>query len=174
MLKNAIVPDTFLQCLELVMSGQTVYPNEFIRILGAEWLLPETPAPTVTPPILDTSWEVQRVISQIGDAPAACRLSERETAILLRLMHGAANKVIARELDIAEATVKVHVKSVLRKIRVKNRTQAATWAWAHCSRQPALPEPAAADEFGAVNGKKRGDASEPPAAPGVTLGLASG
>ena len=36
--------------------------------------------------------------------------------------------MIARTLDIAEATVKVHMKSVLRKIRVANRTQAAIWA----------------------------------------------
>jgi two-component system nitrate/nitrite response regulator NarL len=36
--------------------------------------------------------------------------------------------VIARTCDIAEATVKVHMKSILRKIRVENRTQAAIWA----------------------------------------------
>ena len=43
-------------------------------------------------------------------------------------MKGHANKVIARTCDIAEATVKVHMKSILRKIRVDNRTQAAIWA----------------------------------------------
>jgi two-component system, NarL family, nitrate/nitrite response regulator NarL len=36
--------------------------------------------------------------------------------------------VIAHKLRITEATVKVHVKAILRKIRVKNRTQAAIWA----------------------------------------------
>jgi two-component system, NarL family, nitrate/nitrite response regulator NarL len=44
------------------------------------------------------------------------------------LLNGDANKVIARKVDIAEATVKVHVKAILRKIRVQNRTQAAIWA----------------------------------------------
>ena len=44
------------------------------------------------------------------------------------LVKGHANKVIARTCDIAEATVKVHMKSILRKIRVGNRTQAAIWA----------------------------------------------
>ncbi len=44
------------------------------------------------------------------------------------VLKGHANKMIARTLDIAEATVKVHLKSVLRKIRVANRTQAAIWA----------------------------------------------
>jgi hypothetical protein len=46
----------------------------------------------------------------------------------MRLTQGASNKHIARELNIAEATVKVHVKSLLGKIGVKNRTQAAMWA----------------------------------------------
>ena len=55
-------------------------------------------------------------------------LSEREGQILRDLVKGLSNKTIARKLDIAEATVKVHMKSVLRKIRVANRTQAAIWA----------------------------------------------
>jgi two-component system, NarL family, nitrate/nitrite response regulator NarL len=55
-------------------------------------------------------------------------LSGRETAILNHLVEGASNKVIAYQLQITEATVKVHVKSILRKIQVKNRTQAAIWA----------------------------------------------
>src|SRR5262245_15437905 len=55
-------------------------------------------------------------------------LSGREAAILGGLVQGASNKVIAYQLRITEATVKVHVKAILRKIRVKNRTQAAIWA----------------------------------------------
>ena len=62
------------------------------------------------------------------DAP---RLSDRETQILDGLVKGYANKVIARRCDITEATVKVHMKSILRKIRVGNRTQAAIWAFEH-------------------------------------------
>jgi hypothetical protein len=41
------------------------------------------------------------------------------------------NKFIACRLMITEATVKVHVKAILRKIQVENRTQAATWALRH-------------------------------------------
>jgi two-component system nitrate/nitrite response regulator NarL len=48
--------------------------------------------------------------------------------ILRRLAAGFPNKVISRQLSISEATVKVHVKAVLRKLRVSNRTQAAIWA----------------------------------------------
>jgi two-component system nitrate/nitrite response regulator NarL len=54
--------------------------------------------------------------------------SEREEQILRDLVKGLSNKIIAPKLDIAEATVKVHMKSVPRKIRVANRTQAAIWA----------------------------------------------
>ena len=58
-------------------------------------------------------------------------LSEREAQMLDGLVKGHANKVIARACDISEATVKVHMKSILRKIRVGNRTQAAIWAIAN-------------------------------------------
>jgi len=44
------------------------------------------------------------------------------------LTEGAPNKSIARQLGITEATVKIHVKSLIRKIGVQNRTQAALWA----------------------------------------------
>ena len=56
------------------------------------------------------------------------QLSAREVSTLQCLVHGYSNKVIARQFAITEATVKVHVKAILRKIRVLNRTQAAIWA----------------------------------------------
>jgi two-component system nitrate/nitrite response regulator NarL len=65
----------------------------------------------------------------LQDVPALrSPLSTREGEILHCLESGAPNKVIARQLDMAEATVKVHIKAVLRKINVSNRTQAAVWA----------------------------------------------
>jgi len=61
------------------------------------------------------------------------RLSARQQAILRCLIEGDSNKTIARKISIAEATVKVHVKAILRKIRVRNRTQAAIWGMNHGS-----------------------------------------
>jgi two-component system nitrate/nitrite response regulator NarL len=55
-------------------------------------------------------------------------LPGREFEILRHLASGRPNKVIANDLNITEATVKVHVKGVLRKIGAANRTQAAIWA----------------------------------------------
>jgi two-component system, NarL family, nitrate/nitrite response regulator NarL len=63
-----------------------------------------------------------------SQAEQRLQLSGREAAILSGLVQGASNKVIAYQLKITEATVKVHVKAILRKIRVRNRTQAAIWA----------------------------------------------
>jgi len=55
------------------------------------------------------------------------RLSPREEVILKSVVRGHSNKVIARTCGVADATVKVHLKSILRKLRVENRTQAAIW-----------------------------------------------
>jgi two-component system, NarL family, nitrate/nitrite response regulator NarL len=52
----------------------------------------------------------------------------REAVILRCLSRGCSNKRIARELGITESTVKVHVKALMQKIKVGNRTQAAIWA----------------------------------------------
>jgi two-component system nitrate/nitrite response regulator NarL len=54
-------------------------------------------------------------------------LSPREIEILRCLTDGQSNKVIAKRLAIAEATVKIHIKRIMRKTQVINRTQAAVW-----------------------------------------------
>lgn len=56
---------------------------------------------------------------------AGAQLSPRETEVLRLLCRGLANKEIARELDLQEVTVKLHVKTLYRKIEARNRTHAA-------------------------------------------------
>lgn len=56
------------------------------------------------------------------------QLTEREELVLKCLLNAYSNKHIARALDISEGTVKVHLKSVMKKISAANRTQAALWA----------------------------------------------
>ena len=63
----------------------------------------------------------------IAGIPLESALSTREIEILRCLTSGQSNKAIAKRLDIAEATVKVHVMRILRKAHVTNRTQAALW-----------------------------------------------
>jgi two-component system nitrate/nitrite response regulator NarL len=55
-------------------------------------------------------------------------LSAREREILALLARGDSNKLIARELDIAETTVKVHVQHILRKLNLTSRVQVALYA----------------------------------------------
>jgi two-component system nitrate/nitrite response regulator NarL len=55
-------------------------------------------------------------------------LTEREREILACLANGLSNKLVGRELGIAEGTVKVHVKSLLRKLSFRSRLEAAIWA----------------------------------------------
>ncbi|HTP96024.1 MAG TPA: response regulator [Burkholderiales bacterium] len=59
------------------------------------------------------------------------RLRPREREILMLLAAGASNKAIARELDLAESTVKIHVQSILRKLNLSSRVQAAVYAVEH-------------------------------------------
>jgi two-component system, NarL family, nitrate/nitrite response regulator NarL len=66
-------------------------------------------------------------------APAApevsrTELTNRQRQILEYLEAGLSNRAIAEKLDVAEATVKVHVRALLTKINVDKRTQAALWA----------------------------------------------
>ena len=71
--------------------------------------------------------------SQAGDAVPT--LSRREMLILRMLIEGASNKVIALKLVITKSTVKVHMKAILRKLRLQNRTQAAIWARNHVNEE---------------------------------------
>ena len=59
---------------------------------------------------------------------AQSNLTEREEQILRCLLNAYCNKHIARALNISEGTVKVHLKSLMKKIAAANRTQAALWA----------------------------------------------
>lgn len=69
--------------------------------------------------------------------PPADALSRQERRILARLLEGGSNKDIAIALGIAEATVKVHLRTCYEKIGVRNRTQAALWAAVRLDGPPA-------------------------------------
>lgn len=60
--------------------------------------------------------------------PSEAGLTEQENRVLDLIADGKSNKLIARELDITESTVKVHVKHVLKKLNLRSRVEAAVWA----------------------------------------------
>ena len=111
--------DLFIKSVELVAMGETIFPPAFLTFALAPERLPVAEAARRNEGALT-------IVSRADDTIAP-QLSPREQAILQCLTEGHSNKCIARMIDIAEATVKVHVKAILRKIRVQNRTQAAIW-----------------------------------------------
>jgi two-component system, NarL family, nitrate/nitrite response regulator NarL len=72
-----------------------------------------------------------RAASHDGSEPHFPPLSPREMEVLVCLSRGDSNKQIARSCKMAESTVKVHLKTILRKLYAQNRTQAAIVAIAH-------------------------------------------
>lgn len=69
-----------------------------------------------------------RLMREVRAPESPETLTERETAVLRLVARGKANKEIARELHIGEQTVKTHVGSILAKLGVNSRTQAALYA----------------------------------------------
>jgi two-component system, NarL family, nitrate/nitrite response regulator NarL len=61
-------------------------------------------------------------------SPAEAGLTDQESKILEHIAEGKSNKLIARELNITEGTVKVHVKHLLKKLNLRSRVEAAVWA----------------------------------------------
>jgi DNA-binding NarL/FixJ family response regulator len=69
-----------------------------------------------------------RLLREVRAPDVPEKLSDREVEVLRLLARGLANKTIARELSITERTVKAHVGSILAKLHLESRTQAALYA----------------------------------------------
>jgi two-component system nitrate/nitrite response regulator NarL len=130
LLKNEVNAEILLKSLELILLGEAVISPKLLRQLESPLRPCDEPCPEERlsrpecqlnpPPILG-----------LGAEDRGVQLSGREQTILWQLAQGASNKHIARDLRIAEGTIKVHVRSLLRKIHANNRTQAAIWAVNH-------------------------------------------
>jgi two-component system nitrate/nitrite response regulator NarL len=124
-------PGEALQLLaELVMLGHSFVPAELAKALAGE--LRRVPpcaaaAPLAPSPRADGAIDMadHQDVTIREARRARINLSDREKQILHCLIAGHPNKQIARDLRISEATVKVHVKGLMRKMQVANRTQAA-------------------------------------------------
>jgi DNA-binding NarL/FixJ family response regulator len=67
-------------------------------------------------------------LAKLEDKKTSGQLTPREKEVLQKLSEGLSNKEIGLSLCISENTVKVHVKNILRKLHLQNRTEAATYA----------------------------------------------
>ena len=121
-LSQDVSGDVLQRSLDLVMLGQQLFPP----LLPC--LAPDTPPRSEAEPISFPGLAAQGLASASRPREREVVLSQREAQVLRWLVDGASNKVIAREMQITETTVKAHIKGLLRKVRVTNRTQAAVWA----------------------------------------------
>jgi two-component system, NarL family, nitrate/nitrite response regulator NarL len=119
---NAILL-TSISAEGLIKSLQAVVADNIFIMDSRIW-----PAGALAVPSMDTAPVTMHTTHSGPVLQGVGGLSMREVEITRRIVEGDSNKHIARRLDIAEATVKAHVKTILRKIGVSNRTQVAIWA----------------------------------------------
>ncbi|NJD34168.1 MAG: response regulator transcription factor [Betaproteobacteria bacterium] len=107
---NAHATPQLLHTIESVVRSDGLWVGEALlnRLLRTLAAVPA--APVVPPP---------------ESHPALVELSEREREVALKVVRGESNKEIARDLDIAERTVKAHLSAIFEKLGVRDRLQLA-------------------------------------------------
>ncbi len=99
-------PEDILECLRSAVQGKVVISDRLTQLLA-------------------------RALREEAEAPKALaevELTAREREILGLISCGMSNRLISKELDIKEGTVKVHVKHLLKKLNLHSRVEAAVWA----------------------------------------------
>lgn len=101
-------PEELLPAIKQAAMGQQVFSPQLAQVMAAA--------------LTDKSEHAADVVAS---------MTPRELDILKLVAQGQTNKMVARELSISEATVKVHVKNLLRKLSLRSRVEAALWAVKH-------------------------------------------
>jgi DNA-binding NarL/FixJ family response regulator len=162
---NSMPPDLALQALSFVLHGGTYFPPTAILAsqafsapapieyrqpdLPQEQLLPGPEQQTQAPPLGPEDGLYEQLGTPFDDKAAGVprdrgfngarhtpEFTERQYAVLVCLCQGDPNKVIGRKLGMTETTVKVHVREIMRKLCLGNRTQVAIAAAHVCSDNP--------------------------------------
>lgn len=145
---DAVTPDAVIQLLEgrretvdlertIILMRSDQCCEEFLSLVGRVGCL--LPADITVEEITLAAKLVRRGLSMVPSAVVAVLeaaefndialdekpLTEREDSVLNLIAEGDANKMIARRLNISDSTVRVHVRSIMKKLGVQNRTQAA-------------------------------------------------
>jgi len=107
---------------------KTIDGNELVRAIercaGGETVV----SPELTGKLVTALRSAHASATEVPAPDVAQTLSPRERDTLRHIARGASNKEIARSLDIAETTVKIHVQHILRKLDLSSRVQAAVFA----------------------------------------------
>ena len=97
-------PEELVECIRKACTGKMVLSEELTEVLALSFRS-----------------------EQQSRGPDLDSLTRRELQILKYIAEGLSNKLIGRKLDIAESTVKVHVKHLLKKLGLRSRVEAAIW-----------------------------------------------
>lgn len=122
-LLKTIDGDLLAQAIRRAAQGEPVVSPELMGKLVAAFQAqgaPSAASPAPAPEVAEASGSA----ASDSDTP----LSPREEEVLREIARGMSNKEIARVLDIAETTVKIHVQHILRKLGLTSRVQAAVYA----------------------------------------------
>lgn len=115
--------DALIRSFEVVALGQQIFPSALIMSRACT-------GDGAMVPLVNYFAAALAPRAPTEDA-IAVGLTDCEMDILRALVQGHSNKMIARDLSLSEGNVKVYLKTLLRKVRAKNRTQAAVWALNH-------------------------------------------
>jgi DNA-binding NarL/FixJ family response regulator len=106
--------------LRFILEGGEYFPDEIVSV-------PESSSIEMSA-AMSQSAIIANPIDKHNAPPETLEFTSREQAVLDALSKGHSNKAIARDLNIAENTIKVHVRGILRKLQVSNRTEAVVLA----------------------------------------------
>jgi two-component system nitrate/nitrite response regulator NarL len=122
-LLKTVESDQLTETILKVLDGESVISPEMLtKLVSVFRTRPQVSASDTSPALLEPPRPA---------GPPPDLLSPREREILLLIARGDSNKLIARALDIAETTVKIHVQHILRKLGLSSRVQAAVYATNH-------------------------------------------
>ncbi len=130
-LLKTINTEDLADSIQKVLDGDSVVSPEMMGKLVGLLRDAPTPAPaevTAPAPSAAAVREAVPAPSAVNPDDPIHNLSPREREILRLIARGDSNKHIARALDIAETTVKIHVQHILRKLNLSNRVHAAVYA----------------------------------------------
>jgi two-component system nitrate/nitrite response regulator NarL len=127
-LLKTIEGDLLAQAIRRAMRGEPVVSAELMGKLVTAFQAQDTLVPMSTVAASAASTTGAAGGAEVAASAASPALSPREKEVLCEIARGASNKEIARTLDIAETTVKIHVQHILRKLNLSSRVQAAVYA----------------------------------------------
>jgi two-component system nitrate/nitrite response regulator NarL len=113
--------ETLVKSLELLLLGEMMLAPQMIAVMFHR----------LNEPVIANDPGLARDQAAELDDAFLPDLSANEISILRCFVSGDSNRTMARKYSVSERTIKVQVKAIYRKIRVRNRTQAAIWALSH-------------------------------------------